>query len=316
MTIKTTFAGFIVVLLGWNTTMALFAQATSSESDQAALLAQAKAGTADEAAMRHLLEASLKLDDLDTAIAWGRKAVDAHPDNPWLKIHLADALQRNMNRNPMTWMTGKGEYIELLEAAIALNPKLPEPYYFLNGFYLNAPGFVGGSVEKALDVAQRLRQHDEIEGGLALAQVYVAQEEEQAWRGTYLSLLKKSSDPDIHYQFGMALQGIQAYGEALMQFSKAADQDHLESLYQSGRTRVLGAFQWQQAIDDFDRFLERAEGSGHPLTAGAWWRKGQAYEALNQLDQARTCFEKAVHLRPDMKQAKKDLDRVLEQVGG
>ncbi|HUU46212.1 MAG TPA: serine hydrolase [Acidobacteriota bacterium] len=121
-----------------------------------------------------------------------------------------------------------------------------------------------------------------------------------------------ASESDMYYRRGMAAQQQEAYEPALALFEKnvASAAPHLPSLYQCARTRLLGEFDQQKAIDLLDRYIALADETTRPSIAAAWWRKGIAHEQLGQTEQAITCHEKCLQLDEGWEEAKEALARL------
>ncbi len=87
---------------------------------------------------------------------------------------------------------------------------------------------------------------------------------------------------DRDYQHGMYYQMEENYEKALEYFSKniGGDEPHLPPLYQSARTKILGEFDQETAIEELDRYIRFANENTQPSIAAAWWRKGVAHEQL------------------------------------
>ena len=70
----------------------------------------------------------------------------------------------------------------------------------------------------------------------------------------------------------------------------------MPSLYQAARTRILGEFDQETAINLLDQYISLADESTRPSIAAAWWRKGVVYEQLGETEKAITRHEKCLEL--------------------
>ncbi|UCG52699.1 MAG: tetratricopeptide repeat protein [Candidatus Latescibacterota bacterium] len=116
----------------------------------------------------------------------------------------------------------------------------------------------------------------------------------------------------LWHRKGMALQGDEKYREALEYFEKCVkgSDPYLPALYQAARTRILGEFEQERAIELLDRYIELATANTEPSAAAAWWRKGIAYEQLGDNDKAITSYRKSLELDREFANAKQALERL------
>ena len=99
------------------------------------------------------------------AIEWLKQSIDEAPCNAdqalWLgRAYGYHAQQVNIFRKP--FLAKKVQ--EHFEKAVACDPSHVAARWDLMEYYLRAPGFLGGSTEKAKEQATRIRQFDPDEG--------------------------------------------------------------------------------------------------------------------------------------------------------
>lgn len=273
------------------------------------LMAEVKEAPSAQA-LKLAVHTCTQLGDFEQGLQLSDQALEYLPQDAAVRVDLAVLYRTKFTKNPMGWMTGRGTYIELLEKAVELDAAQPRAYQELIGFYANAPAMVGGSTDKALQWCDRLTEVDLLRGKLERAQVYVTKGDEAEWRSLFAELIKTHSDPTLNYRYGMALQSVEAYESACAQFEQAMASGHLPSMYQAGKTRVIGSFELPQAIELFDRYLE-AQPDSIDLAAGAWWRKGQAMAKLGRTEEARSCFETSLKINDD-ETVRADLKRLAK----
>ncbi len=253
-----------------------------------------------------LADACRRSRDPENGIPAARKAVAQLPESAPAHYFLAANLSAKMQKAPMSWMTGKKEYLELLERALALDPNYQPTYYELIGFHTQAPAFIGASKKKAHEYADRLIAVD-VEAGLLLkATVYAAQKDLDAQLATLQRAAREVDEtPDITHAVGMALAGAERYREAVLWLDKHPD--HLLSRYQAARARILGGFELEEAVRLLDGYLADAGADARPGPVAAWWRKGNALEGLGDREAARAAYEQALVLDPEYEEALKSL---------
>ena len=75
---------------------------------------------------------------------------------------------------------------------------------------------------------------------------------------------------------------------------------------------MLGEFDQETAITLLDRYISLADQSTRPSIAAAWWRKGVAYEQLEEIEKAIACHEKCLELDESFSDAQAALDRLRQ----
>jgi CubicO group peptidase (beta-lactamase class C family) len=121
-----------------------------------------------------------------------------------------------------------------------------------------------------------------------------------------------ATELDARYKLGMHFQDRELYVEAAEAFEMnlTAESPHMPSLYQAARTRIVGEFDQETAVNLLDRYISLADESTRPSIAAAWWRKGIVYEQLGDIQKAITCHEKSLELDGGWTQAREALERL------
>jgi CubicO group peptidase (beta-lactamase class C family) len=121
-----------------------------------------------------------------------------------------------------------------------------------------------------------------------------------------------ATEADLYFRRGMLFQEREEYSAAIGLFQKniRGAETHLPSLYQSARSRILGEFDQEKAIENLDLYIELADEASQPSIAAAWWRKGVAYEQLGQMKQALASHKKSLELDPGFGPAQEALARL------
>jgi CubicO group peptidase (beta-lactamase class C family) len=118
---------------------------------------------------------------------------------------------------------------------------------------------------------------------------------------------------DLNYRRGMYYQEAhQEYKKAIAFFEKnlADPGPHLPSLYQCARSKLLGEFDQEKAVEELDRYIGLADERAEPSIAAAWWRKGVAHEQLGKAADAVKCYQASLAVDSDFEQSKEALERL------
>jgi len=100
------------------------------------------------------------------------KAVAAEPDNSDYELWLGRAFGRRAETaSPFTAPPHANKARQHFEKAVELNPRNMEALSDLFEYYLEAPGFLGGGLDKAVGIAGQMASVDPIEGHWAQARL-------------------------------------------------------------------------------------------------------------------------------------------------
>jgi tetratricopeptide (TPR) repeat protein len=100
------------------------------------------------------------------------KALSAEPDNSQYALWLARAYGRRAETSsPFTAPGQASKARQYFEKAVQLNPRNLEALTDLFEYYLEAPGFLGGGLDKAQATAQQIAAVDSAEGHWSLAKL-------------------------------------------------------------------------------------------------------------------------------------------------
>jgi Flp pilus assembly protein TadD len=112
------------------------------------------------------------LGDVRRATDFLQKAVSLAPKNSSYHHWLGRAYGRRAEiSNPFSALSHAAKARQYFEKAVELDPNNSEAVNDLFEFYLEAPGFVGGGLDKASRVAERIAVRDPAEGYYARARI-------------------------------------------------------------------------------------------------------------------------------------------------
>lgn len=223
-----------------------------------------------------------------------------------------DAQRANVLRQPMLARRVKAAY----ERAVALDPSLVDARMGLLQFYLQAPGFMGGSPAKAREQAQALLGINPVQGRIAFATIA---SRDKDWAGVERELVALVREQPDSGRGAAALANFYADRNQPDDAFRAYDQwlarhpqDAL-GLYGVGRTAAVTGQQLDRGVQALTQVLalpDDARERGGVSKATVLWRLGMIHEKAGRKPDARTAYAEALRLAPDLRGAREGLKRV------
>jgi len=254
--------------------------------------------------------------DHDEAIEVLKRSTELEPDSEsfrWLGHAYVEKLQ-NSNIFKKKGLAGKVKKAFL--KAVEIDPSNIEAREAMAGFYMEAPGIVGGSREKAWEQIEAIMALDETAGRSSRVDYYMKYEE---WGNAEMELdaliAASPEDATLWFRLGRLYQDTEQYDRAIEMFEKswATDPESINALYQIGRTTVIGDRDYAKGEAAFrEYFTKSPDENVAPSISSAHWRMGMLYELQGRYDEAKQEYKTALELDPDNDNAKdayKDLKR-------
>ena len=165
------------------------------------------------------------------------------------------------------------------EKAVELEPANVNYRRSLLGYYRQAPGFMGGGMDKAYAQAEEIRKIDASAGRFELAGLYVAD--------------KKYSEAFAIY-------------DAVL---KDAPEDYF-ALFQVGRLAAISGQQLDRGMECLKKCLTMTPPPNSPPHAAAHWRIGNLWEKKGDMTAARAAYEASLKVDPKFPQALDSLKKL------
>ena len=199
------------------------------------------------------------------------------------------------------------------ERAIELDPENLDARSDLIQYYVQAPGFLGGSTQKALEQAEAIRQRNALRGYLELGALYEREEKLADAEKAYVGAAKEKSDRHVgEYRLGVFYQNSGAYEKAFELFEQmiAANPSEFGALFQIGKTGAMTGQRLDRATDALEAYLQTTPGRNDPSLAAAHWRLGMVHEKRQDRQRAKTEYESALRVDPTFKPATESLRKL------
>jgi tetratricopeptide (TPR) repeat protein len=268
----------------------------------------------DAAAAFYLGRIAMEERRSDRAADYFEAATKLDPKNTtyflWLgRAYGREAQNANVLRQPGLAKRTKAAW----EHAIELDPENLDARADLIQYYVQAPGFLGGSTQKALEQAEEIRKRNALRGYLELGALYEREKKLADAEKAYLGAAKEQSERHVgEYRLGVFYQNTGAYDKAFELFEQmiAAHPSEFGALFQIGKTGAMSGQRLERATNALEAYLQTTPGRNDPSLAAAHWRLGMVHEKRQDRQRAKTEYETALRLDPTFKQATESLKKL------
>jgi len=273
-----------------------------------------KANTRDAAAAFYLGRIALEERRNERAADYFEAASKLDPKNAtyflWLgRAYGREAQQANVLRQPGLAKRTRSAW----ERAIELDPDNLDARSDLIQYYVQAPGFLGGSTSKAIEQAEEIRKRNALRGYLELGALYEREKKYGEAEKAYLAASKEKSERHVGgYRLGLFYQNTGAFEKAFELFEAmiAANPTESGALFQIGKTGAMSGQRLDRAAEALEAYLQTTPGRNDPTLAAAHWRLGMVHEKRQDRQRAKAEYETALRLDPTFKQATESLKKL------
>jgi tetratricopeptide (TPR) repeat protein len=273
-----------------------------------------RANTRDAAAAFYLGRIAMEERKSDRAVDYFEAATKLDPKNTtyflWLgRAYGREAQQANVLRQPGLAKRTRTAW----ERAIELDPDNLDARSDLIQYYVQAPGFLGGSTEKALQQADEIRKRNALRGYLELGALYEREKKLTDAEKAYVAAAKENSDRHVgEYRLGVFYQNTGAFDKAFELFESmiTANPSEFGALFQIGKTGAMSGQRLARAMEALEAYLQTTPGRNDPSLAAAHWRLGMVHEKRQDRQRAKAEYETAVRLDPTFKPATESLKKL------
>lgn len=196
------------------------------------------------------------------------------------------------------------------EKAIVLDSKNLGARLSLIQFYTQAPSLMGGSMDKAKEMARQIKTFNAVQGHRSMGNLFVREKNMTAAEGEFIEMVRL--DPNTLPLLGNFYMSTKAYDKSFALFDEAIKKNPMDmaAAYQLGRTSAVSG----QRLDDGEayllRYLAYTPKPNEPSHAGANMRLAQIYEKKGKKADARLKYEAALKIDNTLQEAKDGLSRV------
>jgi tetratricopeptide (TPR) repeat protein len=281
---------------------------------RAALEAAAKEDPKDARVALYLGRVLLNANDLDNAVAWLEKAVAIDPKSSENEIWLGRAYgTQALKANFLKQASLAGKVRKAFEKSVELDPGNIDGRLSLIDYYLQAPGIMGGSVEKAREQAAEIARRDPMRGHRAAGRIAEYEKHFDAALAAYERAAKEFPGKREPFFWIAGCHSRQKqYGRALEAMEKLLGEQPGEpsALFQIGVFAAASGERLERGEECLKLYLQHTPKSDEPSLVSAHYRLGLLYEKKGNRDLARREYAAALELDPsrhDVRDALKKL---------
>ena len=260
-------------------------------------------------------KAALLRGDVDAAATAYEKAVAADPKNARYHLMLGEVYGTQAQQASLFSKAGLAKKTkEEFERAVELDPNFIEARMSLIDYYLIAPGFMGGSEDKAIEQATEIRKRDALDGHRAFARVYLHQKKPDLARKEVVDAVREQpKSAKAHYVLGVFLMSNDKNWAGSLHELDAAlalDPKYMPAHFRIGQNAVNSETNYARGEESLRKYLAYTPDETEPNLASAWYWLGRLQENAGKKAEARQSYANALKLAPQSKQVKEALQRV------
>lgn len=248
----------------------------------------------------------------DNAAEWFEKAMKMSPNSSlyveWYGRALGDQASR-ASKFKLPFLARKVK--SAFEKAVALDPDNIDAREDLIQYYVRAPRVLGGSRQKAREIALEVKRRNAYRGGLDVAGL-CAGDKDYACAESELAALK-----DAYPDSAMVYSQLAAYYANQNQFDKAfavidarlkTNPGDMAVVFALGRTGALSGQNLDRAENALKSYIASPPAVNAVPPASVHFRLGMVYEREGKKDLARAEYNTALQLNPRFEDPKKALE--------
>ncbi len=205
-----------------------------------------------------------------------------------------------------------GDIRKHFEKAVALDPNHIEAHWALVEFYIQLPGIVGGSEEKAIQYAKALLKISPVDGYLSLGYIAEYSNRPKDAESYYKKAIGVGGSPHTYEKLTDLYEKNDRPKEAIENASKSLRIHKRNKLnYQIGKIAAQYNLESDLGIQCLNAYIKNyTVRDGVPLD-WAYYRMAQIYKNLGQKSKALSWIGKALESRPDFQEALSEKKLIL-----
>jgi tetratricopeptide (TPR) repeat protein len=272
-----------------------------------------KKNGSDDAALHCMGRIDMAMDNSKDAIEWFEKAVKANDASSLHHLWLANSLGDQANHTskiklPFLARRIKSEF----DKAAQLDPTSIDARHGLFQFYSQAPGVMGGSMDKAREQAHEIEKLNPMRGHLEIANLFMREKDTVSAEREFKAAVAAAPD-SVNASLTLAAYyaNQKRWSDAFAIYDRLLKEKPADVTvhFQYGRAAAIAGENMERGANELKYYLANAPKDAPIVTvAAAHWRLGMIAEKLGKKDLARTEYQSALAINPKNLDAKKALD--------
>jgi tetratricopeptide (TPR) repeat protein len=243
----------------------------------------------------------------EKAVAQNPKSADAHY---WLGSAYGSMAQK---ASIFSQASLASKTREEFEKAVELDPNNLDARQGLLQYYTIAPGFMGGSYDKAFAQVNEIRKRDPLMGHRSAAFIYSHQKKTDLAKNEYLAEVKEfPKSPRAHLDLGLLHSSHKNWKAAGDEFDAALalDPAYMPTVFRIGQLAVLSNSNLPHGEEMLRKYLTYTPKNDDPPLARAHYWLGRILETQGKKADAKTSYAASLKLNPGQKDVAEALKRV------
>lgn len=250
----------------------------------------------------------------EVAITYYEDLLEEDKNNANYNFKYGGALgMKALSVNKLRALTYISDIRTAFEKAAELDPEHIETRWALVEFYIQLPGIIGGSENKAIEYANELGGISEVDGHLANGYIAEYSDRPKDAEGFYKKAIEVGGSPHTYEKLSSLYENssqpkkaIEASAESL----KIHKRNQLN--YQIGKIAAQYNVKVEIGIICLQKYIENHSVKDGVPKDWAYYRLAQIYKNQSQKDTALLWINKALESRPNFKEAKKEKEFILK----
>ncbi len=249
----------------------------------------------------------LSVERFEEAIRVNPKNIEYHN---WLGV-MYGVVAMNSGKLKQAYLAPKIK--SEFEIAASIDPNNLPTQWGLITYYCQAPGFLGGSWDKALACAQVITRNDKAQGIRAYALVHAAQNKKELAEKEYIEAIRLEP-ANCEHVFALAqfYNDQKQYDKAFRLYDDFMNKNprNMVVSYHVGQVSAQSGLQTEKGITCLNKYLAYTPKPNEPGHSDANLGLAMIYEKKGDKAMAKRYYQKTLQLYPGMKEAVEGLGRV------
>jgi tetratricopeptide (TPR) repeat protein len=248
------------------------------------------------------------------AAALFTKAVEQNPKSADAHYWLANAYGSQAQKAGLFGAASLASKTHAeFEKAVELDPNHVQARFGLVEFFAMAPGFMGGSFDKAFEQAAEIKKRDSLMGHRAFAVIYSHQKKPELARKEYVEAVREQpNSAKAHIALGTIIAVEKNYSGAASEFETAVKLEpaYMPGWFYLGRAAAEGGTNAARGEEALHKYLAYTPKSDEPSLARAHFWLGALEERAGRKAEAKASYATSLKLNPNQKDVAEALKRV------